>query len=309
MPRPCSRRYLPYLKMLKAIALDEQQPTALRVRSAELSVAILSGEWSVASSRATRKAVRGVIAADAIDQRLLEVSGIQQDLEQRNDAPAFAEQKGNEMELQHEQQRNKLQAILADSIFSDELKEAVRKQLSGLDATVQQPEPAVEPAPEPTAAQKLQDIKAAFDHILAMGDAKAVELAATEDEREKVCGHCLHRQAITTAACQLCAEIPENWLVPSAMDSEQKMLSQKTGLSLSELRMAAANPSWAGAPGRMPWLVLQIQLREKSERRARRETECEANSEVRTSVPTDAQVRSASRFYESEIERLSKEQN
>jgi hypothetical protein len=90
MPRPCSRRYQPYLKVLKGIALDAEQPLPLRLRSIELSLAILSNVWEVASGKAAAKAVRSLVALDAIDKQLLEladaVKAIQQQQQPTKDA-------------------------------------------------------------------------------------------------------------------------------------------------------------------------------------------------------------------------------
>jgi hypothetical protein len=312
MPRPCSRRYLPYLKTLKAIALDEQQPTALRVRSAELSVAILSQEWSVASSRATRKAVRGVIAADAIDQRLLEVSGIQQDLEQRNDAPAFAEQKGNEMELQHERQRNKLKAVLAETSFTPELLTAVKKQLAGMDAAPAAPaepgEPgqaqAVQPEPEITEKQKLADLKLTFDRICTASTAQLAEDAATLDQREKVCGTCFFRQGISNLVCALCERAA--FIAPSLLTSEQRILSANSNLDLAGLN-SATRSNWAGAgPARGEFLQLHIALRKAAAASLDRQR-AEAEASAEPSRITPEQVDAASRSYLHQISKLSAE--
>jgi hypothetical protein len=78
VPRSVSRRYQPILSKLKTIINDESVPLPLQLRSIELSLAILSGVWEVASTRATKKAVRQLIASDAIDRQLLEATGIQQ---------------------------------------------------------------------------------------------------------------------------------------------------------------------------------------------------------------------------------------
>src|SRR4051812_27449013 len=72
MPRPTSRAFMPYLRVFLAIAQDETQPPALRLRAAELGLAIRSGVWEVAAgNKAATRAVRSIVAADNIDKQLL----------------------------------------------------------------------------------------------------------------------------------------------------------------------------------------------------------------------------------------------
>jgi hypothetical protein len=206
----------------------------------------------------------------------------------------------------------KLRAILADETFSAELREAVRQQLSGLrlDAAPVQPVPVPTvqpvPAPEPGPEQP-KSFKGIFDKLIEADTVQERDHAATEDRRQKVCSNCFFRQAITNAACELCNEVPENWLMPSALDSEQQMFSQKTGLDLDQLR-AASRSSWATlTPARAQFVALHVRLREAAER-AKRQAEAVVTEDLPRRI-TDEQIAFASRFYELELARLSKEKN
>lgn len=117
MPRPVSRRFEPYLRLLKGIALDENQPTPLRLRAAELAVAIRSGEWQIASTRATQKAVRNLTAVDAIDRELLKLTGVVNQLRQETKRMADA------LETPEHRREREIDALLARASSEKENKE------------------------------------------------------------------------------------------------------------------------------------------------------------------------------------------
>ena len=92
MPRAASRRFQPCLRVLRKVIDDESAPLPLRIRSIELSLAVLSGCWEIASGKAAAKAVRSIVALDAIDKQLLELTGmvntIRMQQQEQQQAPA-----------------------------------------------------------------------------------------------------------------------------------------------------------------------------------------------------------------------------
>jgi hypothetical protein len=105
------------LRLLKGIALDENQPTPLRLRAAELAVAIRSGEWQIASTRATQKAVRNLTAVDAIDRELLKLTGVVNQLRQETKRMADA------LETPEQRREREIDALLVRASSEKENKE------------------------------------------------------------------------------------------------------------------------------------------------------------------------------------------
>ncbi len=99
MPRPCGRAHQPYLKILLAIATNEKEPTPLRLRAAELALAIRTGEWQIAASRLTQKAVRELTAQDSIDRQLLEITGLLKEIQQQQKGIGLTPEEKREAEI------------------------------------------------------------------------------------------------------------------------------------------------------------------------------------------------------------------
>jgi len=262
MPRPVSRRYQPYLNVLRQITLDEQQPIALRLRSAELCIALLSGVWEVAASRVTQRAVRQLTAQDAIDEQLLGLTGMTDELRQQTKqaptpeqereteldkllARATEEKKGSKLEQKKIEQ---LKQIAVDTAFSEDLRQAVKEQLAGLGQPVE-PDKAPPPPEQPPAEDSATKIKNVFDDVIEQQNcerAKA-EKQAKDDKELHACNSCFYMQPQANAVCALCGAT-DDWLSPSAVNSntELAMFSRMAHDSDVMQLKVALQSGWAG---------------------------------------------------------------